>query len=63
MKQIEVTNTAAALVEALRDDEYLEMKKAGICDLLCEIVNDADTNGTAKEEFLPLLVTIGDTSI
>lgn len=60
MKRIKVTDTAATLIEAFRDDEYFDMKKAKICDLLCEIVNDADTNDTAKEEFLPCLVAIGD---
>lgn len=60
MKRIEVSDTAAARIEALRDDDYLNMTKATICDLLCEIVSDADTDGTEKEEFLPLLVAIGD---
>lgn len=60
MKRIEVSDTAAARIEALRDGEHLNMTKATICDLLCEIVNDADTDGTGKEEFLPLLVAIGD---
>lgn len=60
MKRIEVSDTAAACIEALRDDDYLNMTKATICDLLCEIVSDADTDGTEKEEFLPLLITIGD---
>lgn len=55
MKRIEVSDTAAARIEALRDDDYLNMTKATICDLLCEIVSDADTDGTEKRGiFAPL---------
>lgn len=60
MKQIQVSERAAALIALCRDPESLNVKKGILCDLLCSIVDVADEHNIPKQEFLPLMVAVSD---
>lgn len=60
MKQVLLTNVASAMVEQFRDEEYIEHIKALSLDLVCSLIDDADTNEAMSREELRLLSTISD---
>lgn len=60
MKQITITDRAAAMVEAFRDEEHTDHIKALTLDLVCSLIDDAETNEAMSREDLRLLSTISD---
>lgn len=59
MKTIKVTDHAALFVETLRDENSLNERKAELCDVLCDIIAQADVNGTPNKELMPTLMAVG----
>ena len=60
MKQVMLTDLASAMVEQFRDEEYTDHIKAFTLDLVCSLIDDADTNEAMSREELRLLSTISD---
>lgn len=60
MKQVLLTDVASAMVEQFRDEEYIDHIKALTLDLVCSLIDDADTNEAMSREELRLLSTISD---
>lgn len=58
--QIEVNNRLAKMIEDCRNEERLNAQKAIICDMLCEMIDDADINGIERLKFLSPMVVIAD---
>lgn len=59
MKTIKVTDNAASFVKSLRDENSLNERKAELCDVLCDIIANADVNGTPNKELMPTLMAVG----
>ncbi len=45
MKTIEMTDRAAEMITSLRDEEWLNRRKSGICDVMSSIIQQAYENG------------------
>lgn len=60
MKQITLTDEASTMVERFRDEEYTNCIKALTLDLVCSLIDDAETNEAMSREELRLLSTISD---
>lgn len=54
MKTIKVTDRAANMIAQLRDEKHLRFFKSEICDRMCEIIGNADMNGTITNDFAML---------
>ncbi|MBE6247543.1 MAG: hypothetical protein E7110_09160 [Bacteroidales bacterium] len=57
---VEVNNRLAKMIEDCRNEERLNAQKAIICDILCEMIDDADINGTERLKFFTPMVVIAD---
>ncbi len=57
---VEVNNRLAKMIEDCRNEESLNAQKAIICDMLCEMIDDADINGTERLKFLAPMIVIAD---
>lgn len=60
MKQVLLTDVASAMVEQFRDEEYIDHIKALTLDLVCSLIDDAETNEAMSRGELRLLSTISD---
>lgn len=60
MKQVMLTDVASAMVEQFRDEEYTDHIKALALDLVCSLIDDAETNEAMSRGELRLLSTISD---
>ena len=60
MRQVMVTDEASAMVEQFRDEENTDHIKAWMLDLVCSLIDDAETNEAMSREELHLLSTISD---
>ena len=60
MIQVMLTNVASAVVEAFRDEEHADHIKALMLDLVCSLIDDAETNEAMSREDLRLLSIISD---
>ena len=60
MKQVWLTDVASAMVEQFRDEEYIDHIKALTLDLVCSLIDDAETNEAMSRVELRLLSTISD---
>lgn len=60
MRQVMVTDEASAMVEQFRDEENIDHIKALTLDLVCSLIDDAETNEAMSREELHLLSTISD---
>lgn len=55
-----LTDVASAMVEQFRDEEYTDHIKALALDLVCSLIDDAETNEAMSRGELRLLSTISD---
>ena len=60
MKQVMLTDVASAMVEQFRDEENTDHIKALTLDLVCSLIDDAETNEAMSREELSLLSIISD---
>ena len=60
MKQVMLTDEASAMVEQFRDEENTDHIKALTLDLVCSLIDDAETNEAMSRGELRLLSTISD---
>ena len=60
MKQVMLTDEASAMVEQFRDEENTDHMKALTLDLVCCLIDDAETYEAMSREELHLLSTISD---
>ena len=60
MRRIEVTDNAARFVEALRNSEELNRRKAALCDVLCDVITSADVNGIYGKALIERLMAVVD---
>ena len=60
MRQVMITDAASAMVEQFRDEENIDHIKAWMLDLVCSLIDDAETNEAMSREELRLLYTISD---
>ena len=60
MKQVTLTDIASAMVERFRDDEHIDHIKALTLDLVCSLIDDAETNEAMSRGELRLLSIISD---
>ena len=60
MKLVLLTDVASAMVEQFRDEEYIDHIKALTLDLVCSLIDDAETNEAMSRVELRLLSTISD---
>ena len=60
MKQVMLTDIASAMVEQFRDEENTDHIKALTLDLVCSLIDDAETNEEMSREELSLLSIISD---
>lgn len=60
MKQVMLTDVASAMVEQFRDEENTDHIKALTLDLVCSMIDDAETNEAMSRGELRLLSTISD---
>lgn len=60
MKQVMLTDVASAMVEQFRDEAYTDHIKALTLDLVCSLIDDAETNEAMSRGELRLLSTISD---
>lgn len=60
MKQVMLTDVASAMVEQFRDEENTDHIKALTLDLVCSMIDDAETNEAMSRGELRLLSIISD---
>lgn len=62
MKTIEMTDRAAEMITALRDEEWLNRRKAGICDVMSSIIQQAYENIGEQgfNDYLPEFVELSE---
>ncbi len=60
MRKVTITNRAFAMVEAYRDEQHTDQVKANLLDVVCSVIDNAETDQAMSRENLRLLSAISD---
>lgn len=60
MKKVNLTNKAASMVEAFRDEAHMANIKSYLLDIVCSIIDEADESGGMSQDVMHMLCTVSD---
>lgn len=60
MKKVNLTNKAASMVEAFRDEAHTANIKSYLLDIVCSIIDEADESGGMSKDGMQMLCTVSD---